>query len=76
MMSLTSLDAGGNGLETLAPELSRCVALESLDVSDSKIEELPEGLSKLTKLRWGASTVYLSRRTGERSGCGNDTLHS
>lgn len=51
MMSLTHLNAGGNGLEVISPELSRCTSLECLDVSGGTVETLPEGLSKLTRLR-------------------------
>lgn len=53
MMSLTYLDAAGNGLEVIAPELSRCTALEHLNISGGKVDMLSEGLSRLTKLRWG-----------------------
>ncbi|CAM9596625.1 unnamed protein product [Ectocarpus fasciculatus] len=51
MISLTSLDAGGNNLELISPELSRCTALETLDVSGGTINNLPDGLSMLTRLR-------------------------
>lgn len=51
MVSLTYLDAGSNDLELISPELSRCTALESLDLSGGTIDHLPEALSKLTMLR-------------------------
>lgn len=51
MVSLTYLDASGNGLELISPELSRCLALEFLDLSDGTVDHLPDGFSKLTKLR-------------------------
>lgn len=50
-MSLISLDAGDNGLERVPPELSRCTALECLDLSGGKVETLPEAFSNLTGLR-------------------------
>lgn len=62
MMSLTYLDAAGNGLEVLAPELSRCTALEHLDISGGEVETLSEGLSRLPKLRWaGDARVVFAR---------------
>lgn len=62
MMSLTYLDAAGNGLEVLAPELSRCTALEHLDISGGEVDTLSEGLSRLTKLRWtGDARVAFAR---------------
>lgn len=51
MMSLTYLDAGGNGLKVLPPELSRCMALEHLDFSRGQVQFMGEELSRLTKLR-------------------------
>lgn len=51
MVSLTHLDASGNKLELISPELSRCLSLEFLDLSDGTVDHLPDGLSKLTRLR-------------------------
>lgn len=53
MVSLTYLDAGGNNLERISPKLSRCTALEFLDLSVGTIDHLPETLSNLTRLRQG-----------------------
>lgn len=51
MVSLTHLDASGNDLELVPPELSRCLALEFLDLSDGTVDHLPDGFAKLTRLR-------------------------
>lgn len=51
MVSLTHLDAGGNGLELISPELARCTGLEFLDLSGGTVDHIPDRFSKLTRLR-------------------------
>lgn len=51
MVSLTHLDASGNDLELISTELSRCTALEFLDISGGTVDHIPESFSKLTRLR-------------------------